>query len=248
MSDSMNDEMETQLIRWPLRLLLQGLSPRDEHAVRRLLARAQRQLQHEWQLVNDGDAEVVLVAGLEVDTVRGMIEPPLLTLHLLPPSQDARALASRTGRAPGTLLSSPLQFDALLDALESAELRAIGGDPASFLDLSAGCHFRLRRWPPAHLMWDDVEDQRLASFMLTRTLDLDKLIRLSNVTPAKCIAFVTRMGAADLLHRESPEADAVARRPARSAPARGVTATATATATVAGLLGALRRRLGLASR
>ena len=65
----MSDEMETQLMRWPLRLLLQGLDARDEGAVHRCLAHATRQLQHPWQVVHDGDAEVVLVAGLEIDTV-----------------------------------------------------------------------------------------------------------------------------------------------------------------------------------
>jgi hypothetical protein len=247
----MSDEMETQLMRWPLRLLLQGLDARDESAVHRCLAHATRQLQHPWQVVHDGDAEVVLVAGLKIDTVRGMLEPPLVTLHLAPPSQDARALAWRTGRAPGTMLASPLQPDALVEALECAEHRFAGEAPATFTQLSAGCRFRLRRWPPSGLMWEDNDNLRLASFMLTRSLDLEKLMRLSNVAADKCVAFITRMANANLLHLEpvgaigepasisSPSPDEA---PRAEAPPRR------ATRASGGLLNALRRRLGLASR
>ena len=241
----MSDEMETQLMRWPLRLLLQSLDARDENAVRHFLARATRQLKHEWQVVHDGDAEVVLVAGLELDTVRGMLEPPLMTLHLVPAVQDSRALAWRSGRAPGTVLTSPLQFDALVEALECAEHCASGGVPPSFTQLSAGCRFRLRRWPPNGLLWDDAENLRLASFLLTRSLDLEKLMRLSNVAADKCVAFITRMASANLLHLEpagsiieplSPSSPALR----SDAPPRRAART--------GLLHALRRRLGMAGR
>lgn len=238
----MTDETETQLMHWPLRLLVQGLDAREEGAVRRCLVHATRQLKHSWQVVHDGDAEVVLVAGLEVDTVRGMLEPPLMTLHLAPPGHDARVLAWRSGRAPGTVLASPLQPDALVEALECAEHRFAGEAPATFTQLSAGCRFRLRRWPPSGLLWEDADNLRLASFMLTRSLDLEKLMRLSNVAADKCVAFITRMAGANLLHLEpvgaiveplapSPRAEAPPRRPARG-----------------GLLNALRRRLGLAVR
>ena len=246
----MSDEMETQLMRWPLRLLLQGLDARDENAVRHFLARATRQLKHEWQVVHDGDAEVVLVAGLEVDTVRGMLEPPLMTLHLVPAGQDSRALAWRTGRAPGSVLSSPLQFDALVEALECAEHCATGTAPASFTQLSAGCRFRLRRWPPAGLLWDDAENLRLASFLLTRSLDLEKLMRLSNVTADKCVAFITRMAAANLLHLEpvGPVIEHLSPSPAPLPSVRSDTPSRRPSRAPTGLLHALRRRLGLASR
>ncbi|KQU76943.1 MULTISPECIES: hypothetical protein [unclassified Rhizobacter] len=241
-----NDEMETQLMRWPLRLLLQGLDARDESAVRRFLARASRQLKHDWQVVHDGDADVVMVAGLEVDTVRGMLEPPLMTLHLVPPGQDPRALAWRTGRAPGSVLSSPLQFDALVEALECAEHCATGEVPATFTQLSAGCRFRLRRWPPAGLLWDDAENLRLASFLLTRSLDLEKLMRLSNVSADKCVAFITRMASANLLHLEPVGNGAgPAALPALPLPAAPARRTAPAPG---GPFNAMRRWLRLASR
>lgn len=240
-------EIPTQLMRWPLRLLLQGLSAADEHAVRRFLALADRHLQYSWQLVSDGDAEVVLVAGMELDTVRGMLEPPLMTLHLMPPSEDARSLAWRTSRGPGTVLSSPLQFDALVEALECAEHRADGTPPATFAQLSAGCQFRLLRWPPSALMWDDKDNQRLACFLLTRTLDLEKLVRLSNVAADKCVAFITRMASANLLHLEPPGTGGEHAEPAAVAPCSATPVRRTAWAAT-GLLAALWRRLGLSRR
>jgi hypothetical protein len=151
------------------------------------------------------------------------------------------------------VLTSPLQFDALVEALECAEHCASGGVPPSFTQLSAGCRFRLRRWPPNGLLWDDAENLRLASFLLTRSLDLEKLMRLSNVAADKCVAFITRMASANLLHLEpagsiieplspsSPPPSPPSSPALRSeAPPRSAAPT--------GLLQALRRRLGMAGR
>jgi len=224
------DHAETEVMRWPLRLLLQGLAPRDEAKVRRFLARGRTRLKHAWDIVADGDAEVVLVEGIEVDTVRGMLDPPLVTLHLLHAKLDAASIAWRASRAPQTLLSEPLDFEALMAALEHAE-RRIGpaaicgsrtpGGLATAPDIATtGCRFKLRTWPPAGLMSDDRENRRLASFLVAEGLDIQTLARLSNVAADRCVDFVARMAGAQLLEIAS-DGDAPAPRLDTGGPKRG---------------------------
>lgn len=203
------DHAETEVMRWPLRLLLQGLTPRDETRVRRFVAQGRQRLKHAWDIVTDGDAEVLLVEGIEVDTVRGMLDPPLVTLHLLHARLDAASVAWRASRAPQTLLPQPLQFEALMRALEHAEHRigpaavcgprAAGALAAAPDIATSGCRFKLRTWPPAGLMSDDRDNRRLASFLVAEGLDIATLARLSNVATERCLEFVARMAGAQLL-------------------------------------------------
>lgn len=228
------DHAETELMQWPMRLLLQGLTARDETKVRRYLSLGQQRLKHAWQLVPDGDAEVVLVDGFELDTVRGMLDAPLVTLHLLDASLDAKATAWRAARPHQTLLATPLQYEALMVALEHAEAR-IGPAtlrPGSLRGLSecppvmatAGCRFKLRAWPPAGLLSDDKDSRRLASFLVAECLNIDTLARLSNVATDRCLAFIARMAGAQLLDVESDgdptDRRGHARRAAPKAPGR----------------------------
>lgn len=225
------DHAQTELMHWPMRLLLQGLTARDETKVRRYLSLGQQRLKHAWQLVPDGDAEVVLVDGFELDTVRGMLDPPLVTLHLLDAKLDAKATAWRAARPQQTLLATPLQYEALMAALEHAESR-IGPAtirPGSLRSLSecppvmatAGCRFKLRTWPPAGLLSDDKDSRRLSSFLVAESLDIDTLARLSNVATDRCLAFIARMAGAQLLDVESETDPAGKPRPAQRTPPKG---------------------------
>lgn len=103
-----------------MRLLLQGLSEPDTARVTRFLSLGGERLSQRWEIVPDGDVQVLIVEGIEPDTIFGMVEPPLVTLHVVE-ADDHRLMGDGAVLAPEQCLMRPLQYEALLDALCEAE-------------------------------------------------------------------------------------------------------------------------------
>jgi hypothetical protein len=274
-------------------LLLQGVAEAEAARIARFLSLGQERLAHPWKIVSDGDVQAVIVDGLELDTIFGMVEPPLATLHLID-AGDPRFAGPDSPLSPDQCLTRPVQYEALLDALREVERiwqavhqpGAMSAEPAAgagsrgaaraplpmrpmppipgpggtstspaapvavphagrprTFALDPRSTFRLRRWPPTELLLGDRDRFRLATFLSSRGVDLGQLERLSNVPRDKCLDFLARMAAAELLSIKPAAPDLSGALPADGPQ---VSAPPSARPKVdAGLLGRLRRRLGI---
>ncbi len=162
-------------------------------APRRLLVQARAHLQCRCDVVDEGDAQVLMVDGVEIDTVAGMLDAPLATLHVLPEAAEDDV----AGIAPERRLTRPLRGDAVIDALRAIERsvqRPAGeGDDTPALSrptplplrpmppiptgpsrpqessayprlMDAHSVFRLRRWPSPDLLQGDRDTYRMPPF------------------------------------------------------------------------------------
>lgn len=100
-----------------LRVLAQDLTDADVAKLATFMRVSRDRLHHEWKLVFEGEAHVLLFGGAEPCTVMGMLDSPL----------ETRRVADVAGPESATLLR-PLQYDALLDTLLEVEQRI--GTPA----------------------------------------------------------------------------------------------------------------------
>lgn len=235
----------------PLRLIVQGLSERELAKVAAFLKLGRGRLGRDWTIAFDGEAHVVLSAEDDVQTVRGLLDSPVSVLRLTDGPGD-----SRVG-----LLPKPIDYDSLIEALVATETRLglaasptvaapppapradapvpVAHEPAA--GLTPVKTYRLRRWPSSDLLRNDRHRTRLASFLSTRSLDLDELARLANVPRTECEAFLSALARAGLLDAKSPAAAAPR---TAAAPAAAPPAASTGRAD-AGLFDRLRRRFGL---
>lgn len=232
----------------------------DARRVRAFLRLGSERLRHPWEVVSDGAVNVLLTELDCPPTIPGGLDEPVVHLRIW--RQD--------GPTPPGVLGSPLQFDDFISALAAAEpslfpqpagpaaATGLAGDPATESAQAelAGLVFRLRRWPPAALLAQSRYGIRLASFMSARPISLDELVVLSNVERAECARVIRSLLAQSMLRvqRSLNEPAMVPTQAAASSAAAPVTVHAPYTAPLRpqgaperlGLLGALRRRLGLA--
>jgi len=104
---------------------------------------------------------------------------------------------------------------------------------------------RLLRWPGTDVLQDQRQRKILASFLVSRPLSLNQLVSLSGIGQNVCIDFLHTLAGLGLL-----ESRAVAVRPATSAGAAravppGQAGRPPASSLPDGLIGRLRKRLGL---
>lgn len=127
--------------------------------------------------------------------------------------------------------------------------------PVGELRLAAGDTFRLRRWPALALLKKHRYNGRLASFLSVRHVELNDLLRLSNVEQEHCLQFLQALHAAGVLDvkRAPPKAPAnkpvaaPAPAPVDAAPPSRPASTVRKPAPVeVGLFAKLRRHLGIA--
>lgn len=201
-----------------LRLRLDDVDEADADKVSAFLRIGQSRLRADWAVVTEGSAHVVLAGNDRAAEATIPREPPLAILRMVD-----RLLANREAGA----LARPLQYEALIEALLAVEALALSEDAppnvpagaalavlapvrtrklatpvrsikkaAKFAPDSA---FRLKRWPPASVLGAHRYYTRLASFLSTRPVSLDELVRLSNVAPHQCEGFLIALAATGLL-------------------------------------------------
>jgi hypothetical protein len=102
---------------------------------------------------------------------------------------------------------------------------------------ATGPRFKLRRWPSAALLKNDPHRIRLATLLSRRALAAHELSHISRLSTQQCQDFVDTLQQTGLIEVERVEAIVVPRK----APAAPVLARPLAS----GLIGGIRRRLGL---
>jgi len=205
----------------------------------------------DWRMVLDGPCHVLVRAQLGAE--QASPAPPAAAAAIL-------HVHDKPGSARTDALVRPLQYDAFVEALLDVERKlmrqAVGRLPAAragtgvpaessaqrraVLTIPPGARLRLRRWPSAALLQAHRYNLRLASFLSARPMNLDELIRSSNVTRSQCEQFLVALSDAGILDVEAgtkrlPPAPQAA---SRSDMPRG-------THSERGLIDHVRRRLGL---
>jgi hypothetical protein len=190
-----------------------------------------------WQLVNAPPYDALLVDAAAVEheypTVVGMAAAVL------------RLTRMNSGGQPNAL-ERPIRADKLQRWLKSTEQALRESRPAGptldeqtalEVEVSDAVRFMLRRWPPATLLRNDLDNIRMASLLARRALNASELAEISQLPFTQCAAFLQALRTAGVLelHVEqalppsfAPQSD----RPIRSDFARS-------------LLDGIRRRLGL---
>jgi hypothetical protein len=188
------------------RLQLKDLTAMDVAKIHAFLRVGHDRFGCDWSVVHDGACDV-LVSG-----ERG-------SAHAADCGAAAALWVSDAldPQAPDALLR-PLQYDAFIDALKSAE-RALAEratapaaspprthrGPGARLSLPSGAGLRLLRWPPASILGTHRYNVRLASFMSGRHILLEELVELSNVDRSRCEQFLAELNDARILDVKLPE-------------------------------------------
>ncbi|WP_454907108.1 hypothetical protein [Variovorax gossypii] len=190
-----------------------------------------------WQLVDAPPYDALLVDGPAVEhehsTVAGMAAAVLKLTRMN--SGDGQ---------PGTM-ERPIRADRLQGWLRSIEHALRETQPGGLtldeqtaleVEVSDAERFMLRRWPPAMLLHNDLDNIRMASLLARRALSASELADISQLPFAQCVSFLHALKKAGVLelHVEPPMLPPV---PLREAAMRGDFARS--------LINGIRRRLGL---
>ncbi|HEY4370763.1 MAG TPA: hypothetical protein VGN52_02390 [Burkholderiales bacterium] len=217
-----------------LRVRTEGLRKAEELSISVFLRFVGQSEKATWSLSHSGEAELVLQA----------LDAPAA------PAGAARLVWVADPDAPApadgkTLLRRPLQvevFGALLRGHEegiAAAAQAI--QPRAAVPRQAAAEmqatYRLTRWPGDDLLQNQRQRKILASFLISRPLSVAQLTALSGVGREACTAFLRELADRQLLESRNPPALAAGE--AASAPPPAALA-------AGGLIGRLRKRLGLA--
>ncbi len=241
--------MTALLVRPSLRLLPRNLSERDVAKIGAFLRVGHDRFLCDWSVVRDGSCHVMVLGSSQQEPTGQAERNPTPILHVCEACEGQRADA----------LVRPLQYDAFVDALTAVERKLVPPsttsvrvvpamlptpvvvEPRRALPVPPAAGLRLRRWPPASILYAHRYNVRLASFMSGRHVSQDELAQLSNVDPSLCEQFLVTLSDAGLLDVQKTEA-------IECAP-RLVAVDAGATARNAtpehGLLNRIRNRLGL---
>lgn len=221
-----------------LRVRAEGLRKAEELSISVFLRFVGHSDKASWSLSRAADAEVVLQA----------LEAPVGAL----PAAKLIWVADANAQVPADgkdVLRRPLQveaFSALLRGYES-DLDAPVAPPQTTPAITAPqpaaaepqASYRLLRWPGDDLLQNQRQRKILASFLVSRHLSVAQLAALSGVTRETCLEFVGALSGSGLL-------DMRGALPAGDAPRTAAANTdAPASTPAAGLIGRLRKRLGL---
>jgi hypothetical protein len=231
------------------RLNVDGLSNVDAMRVQAFLPFCKGRTRYDWQMAQSGDVgHALFVDADEPDTISGgdRIEGGIVRVR--------RRDAAPAPPGDHMMLASPLQLEDFIAMLRCIETRMVHStdrgeapsrmpaDPVALV-VSQAAAYRLRRWPPAGVLARHRYNARLASFLSTRPLTAGQLGLLSNVDAALCKEFISDLLAIDLLDTAATPPDG-----ARTVPqpvAAGTASGAARPPSSAGLLGRIRRRLGI---
>lgn len=210
-----------------LRILIAGLPPTDVARLQTFVRLRSDRLSREWQVVSSAPVDVYIHDADDVPTIPGHLD------HV--PQQIGVAQAAAGMADSPTLLQRPLQFESFVDALLAVEQRvaspsaraqprrqaataATPDPPPAARGGVAGQRFRLRRWPGANLLQTSRYAVRMASFLSSRALSSDELVKLSGASQADCAEFLDTLSGAGLLRvsEVDPAPAAAATSPAAS--------------------------------
>lgn len=236
-----------------LRILLAGLPKSDVVRLEVFLRVRSDRLHHGWSVVSQAPVDVYVHDADDAPTIPGCLSRT--------PVQIRVAENVHPVDAEPRLLQRPLQYDAFVEALLSAE-RSLSGRadtppaaaappaaaPAAAPALRltplhfAGHRFRLRRWPAPSLLQTSRYGMRMASFISARFLSMGELARLSGVEEQECARFLSTLMDSTLLRTEPLDEAA----PSTAAPAATAQPAEQAARPSRSLLSSLRSKLGIA--
>jgi hypothetical protein len=152
-----------------------------------------------WQLVNAPPYDALLVDGAAVEEgcpqVAGMAAAVL------------RLTRMHSGGKPDTL-ERPIRADRLQQWLKTTEhalreampARSTLDDAAAMeIEVSDSVRFMLRRWPPALLLRNDLDNIRMASLLARRALNAGELADISQLPFSQCVLFLHSLQTAGVL-------------------------------------------------
>lgn len=152
-----------------------------------------------WQLVDAPPYDALLVDGPSVEheypRVVGMAAAVL------------RLTRMNAGGQPGTM-ERPIRADRLQQWLRSIEHALREAQPGGLtlheqtaleVEVSDAEHFMLRRWPPAMLLRNDLDNIRMASLLSRRALNATELADISQLPFSQCVAFLYELRKAGVL-------------------------------------------------
>ncbi|MCR6478171.1 hypothetical protein NU688_18565 [Variovorax sp. ZS18.2.2] len=155
-----------------------------------------------------------------------------------------------SGGSPHTL-ERPIRADKLQQWLKSTERALLAArstrsameeQSALEIEVSYSVRFTLRRWPSALLLRNDPDKVRMSSLLARRTLSAIELAELGEISLPRCVTFLQTLRSAGML--ELHVAPAAARGHAEL-PYLPITSAPVRSEFMRGLIGGIRRRLGL---
>lgn len=240
-------------------LVLSDLPQTDCDRLQAFVRLGSSRLRRRWAIGLGNNIRVVLCGSDTASTIPGVIEVPPRVVRVVDPGTPV------SGRAD--TLVRPFGFDDVIDILVAAEASMADGEdevpmkapePAAVAvegpaptpappkpeALSPDTRVRLKRWPPADVLCQWRHGIRLASFLSARPISARELALLSSVAESECKLFVDMLLASGVLRVWEPERAAP---PPAAAPTAHTTPAAhtSAASTRPGLLGRLRRKLGI---
>lgn len=182
-----------------------------------------------WQFVAGAPYDVLVIEG-DAGVMRAEA-PPAVARAVL------RLRSGRAAEAPDTL-HRPLRANLLRDWLAAREREWRTGarvDTPAAPAAEPGTRFRLRRWPPMLVLHNDPVRIRIATMLMRQPMGLADIVALSGQGAEICKRFLPVLDDAGVLQSAT----------AAPTPAPGAAAPQTPARGLGGLLGSIRRRLGL---
>ena len=215
---------------------VEGLSTAEVNLLRTIL-KLSTKLEADWSLTEQGPYDVLLTANPR--------KPE--SIYEDPQARIVVPVVRRGDSTGGEFLERPFRaedFVALLGRLAPA---LNGGSPAArpveAAPAPAGRRGRLKRWPPSQLMGSSRERLQLATLLSRRSRSASELSAVAGYPESQCSAFMQELEKHDLLSWEVPGGSEPARQPVPTLPASTINTSERPNTT--GLLGSIRRRLGL---
>lgn len=202
-----------------MRILMAGLPDRDIVRLHAFVRLRSSRLRHEWRVVATAPTDVYVHGIDEVPTIPGQLDRVPRQISVVDAGVDIEG--------HDDLLARPLQYEAFVDHLVACEESFAGSQalPERALAAATAPRFRLKRWPAAAVLDTARHGVRMASFLSSRTVSLDELVRLSGVPRGDCERFIQTLKQAGLLRdadgplkpmAQPPSTPASAAKPLRS--------------------------------
>jgi len=183
-----------------LRLGIHKLPMAEAVLIRTIMRLSAGQPGFAWQLVDAPPYDALLVDGSSAEH-----EYPGLAGSMA--AAVLRLTSMNAGWQPGTM-ERPIRADRLQQWLRSIEHALREAQPGGLtlheqtaleVEVSDAEHFMLRRWPPAMLLRNDLDNIRMASLLSRRALNATELADLSQLPFSQCVAFLHELRKAGVL-------------------------------------------------
>ena len=152
-----------------------------------------------WQLVDAPPYDALLVNGSSAEDRPAEAYPQATAVLTV--------TRTNSGSLPNTL-ERPIRAEKLQQWLKKTERELLQARaslpppharPAMKMEVSDSIRFMLRRWPPATVLRNDLDNVRMASLLSRRELNASELADLSQQTFSRCIAFLLALREAGVL-------------------------------------------------